>query len=291
MITALQQKERTFFTRNSFPVSGIRDGMPWQLERFDGRRVGPDNYGKSDHFILCWSTRGCGKMRLRMMDRDLPKGRLFFLRPGMMQAFKVLPPAGWLVRFRPAYLLKPVAEKMRLHFLAQRPFVDLSDVQLAALEVLALQLEERQRLPPEPDLSRLYLTLLTELTATYYRQANGIKPVHPHERVVIKLLELIDRHFREQLTTDFYAGRLGIVPRKLNEISLMGTGFLVAELVEDRRLAEAELLLSTTKLLMKEIAVRLGFINGSHFNFWFLQRRGVYPKAYRMLALEDCTYR
>jgi AraC-like DNA-binding protein len=256
-------------------------GLPFSVMRTEQLQAASD-YTRLDHYVLCWSNAGCGKMRLAFRGRDLPAGRLYLLHPGLVHTFLQYPKSGWVIRFRPQYLLRGTAERLQLHFLPVRNYVDLEPAQMDQLNRLAGYLAETTE--ENPALLCQYISLLTEQACTFYRAANSMAPVHVHRPMLLRLLELIDSHFREEIWTEFYAQRLGVVARKLNEICTKGTGFLVPELIEDRRLAEAEYLLATTKLLMKEIAAELSFTGSSHFSFWFKQRRSIHPKEFRKMT-------
>lgn len=264
------------------------EGLPFSVLRAEALQAGSD-YGKLEHYLLCWSTAGKGKMRLRFRDRELPAGRLYLLRPGTVQAFLQYPKSGWVIRFRPQYLQRSLTDQLKLHFLQVKPYVDLEPAQLEQLNRLAGYLAECSQ--ENPALICQYISLLAELASSYYREANAMRHVHAHVPVLIRLLELIESHFREELRTEFYAQHLGVVPRKLNELSTNGTGFLVPELIEDRRLAEAESLLAMTAKLIKEIAHELSFLSSSHFSYWFRQRRGLHPRDFRSQTLNTTGYR
>ena len=66
------------------------------------------------------------------------------------------------------------------------------------------------------------------------------------------------------------------------------TGFSINQYLRERRLDRAELLLRTTFLSIKEVALEAGLRSTSHFVHYFKKKYGVTPSAHRRaLAIFD----
>jgi AraC-like DNA-binding protein len=190
-----------------------------------------------------------------------------------------------LVRFRPHYLQRGLPQRLKLHF--KPPFVEINKTQCQKLDRLADFLTDVET--TNPQLLSAYLNLLVEEACTLFRQQNDIRHVHAHERLLVRLLELVEQNFRTELRTGFYGNVLGVVDRKLNEICKQGTGFLVMELIEMRRMEEAEAQLGMGRGMIKSIAAELNFCSTGHFTQWFFKRQGKRPKEYRDELLKEKT--
>ena len=98
---------------------------------------------------------------------------------------------------------------------------------------------------------------------------------------------LVEASFKSERSTRFYAGEMGMTPRRLRECCRQWYGGKgVFELVMDRLLSEAEFLLLTTDLPIKAIAYELGFSSAENFGTYFVRYRGLTPKQFRAKALE-----
>jgi len=92
---------------------------------------------------------------------------------------------------------------------------------------------------------------------------------------------LIEAHFREQLSIEQYANRVGVTPAHLNNLTRRFTGFTAQEMVHQRLLLEAKRQLIYTALSAKQIAEGLGFSEPAYFSRFFKRLTGLSPKAFR----------
>jgi len=94
--------------------------------------------------------------------------------------------------------------------------------------------------------------------------------------------KLLEQNFRICRSTSFYAGRLGVSPRKLNSwcrgrFAAKGFyGVLIA-----RVMAEAECRLLGSDEPIKVIAFELGFGSVQHFRTYFFRYSGISPSGFR----------
>lgn len=92
---------------------------------------------------------------------------------------------------------------------------------------------------------------------------------------------LIESHFRDQLSIDQYAYRLGITPAHLNNLARRFTGYTAQDMVHQRLVLEAKRQLLYTALSAKQIAEGLGFSEPAYFSRFFKRLTGVSPRAFR----------
>jgi two-component system response regulator YesN len=125
---------------------------------------------------------------------------------------------------------------------------------------------------PPHELRDAFLSVIHELVAS---RSTGQSPE------VRKLQQWVNDHFRENVGLEDLARHLGIsVSHCSREFSrLMGTPF--REHLRTRRLREAERLLKTTRLTVRELAERCGFRDGNYLTRVFTTVHGVSPGQYR----------
>lgn len=100
-----------------------------------------------------------------------------------------------------------------------------------------------------------------------------------------KLNELIHENYRTRKPTSFYAEQLNISPRALNDICKKITGRNLPQELNERRIAQAQLMLISTAKSIKEIALELGYDNQGHFATYFKKLKKMSPRQYRFNAL------
>ncbi|MDO6391701.1 AraC family transcriptional regulator [Pontibacter sp. BT731] len=128
-------------------------------------------------------------------------------------------------------------------------------------------------------LKAFLLKLMQYKTQTLTRQ--GL-----HEKRVYHFLLLLEHHFREEKSVTFYADKLSITPKRLNQILKQKTGKTITQLLQERLVVEAkqELVLSAKNI--QEIGYSLGFDDRSYFSRFFKKMTGQTPEQFQKQAKE-----
>ena len=95
------------------------------------------------------------------------------------------------------------------------------------------------------------------------------------------LFSLVDTYYRKERKVSFYASRIGLSPKRLNEILKMATGLTLTALLHYRLIIEARRQISYGKRNFKEIAFDLGFSEQAYFSRFFKKKTGQTPEAFR----------
>lgn len=93
--------------------------------------------------------------------------------------------------------------------------------------------------------------------------------------------ELAEANFLTQKQPGYYAERLKVSERKLNELCKKATGLTVGDYVNNRVILEAKRLLCNSPLTAKEVAFYLGFNDPSYFNRFFKLKTGMTALEFR----------
>lgn len=94
----------------------------------------------------------------------------------------------------------------------------------------------------------------------------------------------IERDCRRAWTITALAKLVNLSPSRLRHLFKSETGITPNQFIKEVRLSEAENLLRTTFLRVKEIMNRVGFLDESHFGHEFKKTYGVSPSKYRSNA-------
>ena len=122
-------------------------------------------------------------------------------------------------------------------------------------------------------------TLLIQLLSSCCNENFNRKNI---DRRILKILELIDKHFSEQHNTMFYAQQISLSEKRLNELTKESLGYTIKQLVLERLLLEAKRLINHGQLTFKEIAFELGFNDSSYFSRFFRIHSGLTPEQFKL---------
>ncbi|MEJ5964310.1 helix-turn-helix domain-containing protein [Pedobacter immunditicola] len=110
-----------------------------------------------------------------------------------------------------------------------------------------------------------------------------------HQKRVYEFLMLLESNYQQIRNTDFYAGKLGISSKRLNQIlkeKLDKTGM---QIIHDRIILEAKRSIIHSELTIKEIAYNLGFSDRPYFSRFFKKQTGKTPEGFQKEAKEHIT--
>jgi AraC-like DNA-binding protein len=105
--------------------------------------------------------------------------------------------------------------------------------------------------------------------------------IQPDATIIKGLNNLIEKYFKENKTTTFYADQLSLSTKVLNTKVKKLTGKTLYELIRYRIIKEAVLLLLYTDKSIKEISYELGMYDPSYFSRFFKKITGMQPKQYK----------
>jgi AraC family transcriptional activator of pobA len=107
-----------------------------------------------------------------------------------------------------------------------------------------------------------------------------------HQKRVYEFLMLLESNYQQVRNTDFYAGKLGISSKRLNQIlkeKLDKTGM---QLIHDRIILEAKRNIIHSESTIKQIADELGFSDRPYFSRFFKKQTGQTPEEFQKQAKE-----
>ncbi|MBR1593247.1 MAG: AraC family transcriptional regulator [Alloprevotella sp.] len=133
-----------------------------------------------------------------------------------------------------------------------------------------------------PLVRTLALALIYELGRTLLRAGNPeSEPAKRSEYIFRSFIRLLEENFREQRSVDFYAKALCISPKHLAFAVRSVSHQTPHNWINTYVVREARLLLRTTSMSVKEIALTLSFPSQSFFGTYFKTHTGLSPSAFR----------
>lgn len=99
-----------------------------------------------------------------------------------------------------------------------------------------------------------------------------------------KLLELIDAHYITQRRNEFYADKVALSTKRMNEVLQQSLGMSLKQQLQSRLLLEAKRLVGYSNDNIQDIAHKLQFSDVSYFNRFFKKLTQQTPKDFRALT-------
>jgi AraC family transcriptional activator of pobA len=112
-----------------------------------------------------------------------------------------------------------------------------------------------------------------------------------HQKRVYDFLMLLESNFQTVTNIDFYAGKLGISSKRLNQILKEKLDKTGTQIIHDRIILEAKRRIIHTEVTIKEIAYDLGFSDRPYFSRFFKKQTGQTPEAFQKMARQHIEYK
>jgi YesN/AraC family two-component response regulator len=114
-----------------------------------------------------------------------------------------------------------------------------------------------------------------------YRLSNKQEEKTGQEALVEKFLRLVQTHYREERTLNFYADRLCLTPIHLSRVIKAISHKSANEWIDDHVILEAKALLKSTGMTIQQISEELNFPSQSFFGKYFKRCIGMSPREYK----------
>ncbi|WP_405368291.1 helix-turn-helix domain-containing protein [Nonlabens sp. Asnod2-A12] len=125
-------------------------------------------------------------------------------------------------------------------------------------------------------------TLLKVLILHFIRyQNNEFLKQDLNQKRVFQFLELMETHYLNEQNPDYYAVRLGISLKRLNQILQEKLSLTARQVIQQRLITEAKRLLIKGELSIKEISYLLSFESIGSFSRFFKKNVGHSPTAFK----------
>ncbi|UWF68432.1 MULTISPECIES: helix-turn-helix domain-containing protein [unclassified Brucella] len=172
--------------------------------------------------------------------------------------------------------------------LVQMEGADEADLAFLALTMRHIQSEYQSR---KMHKNSMLESLLKSSLVQIIRHALALQPEHDtwqsyREPRIERLLELIDRHFREHRPVSFYAGQLGLSATHLNRLTRRVAGAPVQHMIARKLIDMARRDLVAMPSSVQHVAYSLGFSDPAYFSRFFQKMTGETPRAFRLRERE-----
>lgn len=187
-----------------------------------------------------------------------------------------------LAGLKGGFTLEPISY---LNADSRYPFIRLSDKRFRRLVMLSDDMHECLReTPVHYDLLRSQMwEFIFYVEKEYIAQGKQLRSGRSANHVP-EFINLVNKHFKTNHDSAFYADRLNITLNYLNKIVNETLGCNVRDYVMRRLISEAKILLRLTPTNVNEVAYALGFEDANYFIRLFKKSEGMTPGEYRKLG-------
>ncbi|MFA4868880.1 MAG: helix-turn-helix domain-containing protein [Pedobacter sp.] len=244
--------------------------------------------GRKDFFEIVWLKNEDALHALKDMDLDAKGDWIYLIPPYRVHQLNKAGKNGELISFKRDMLEEEDKEFLLDLFKIFNVQGEFSCLRLS--ETAAVELSEIFSLL-EKEYANHNMIMVKALLKVFLLKLIQVKE-HDftsqdiHQKRVYEFLMLLESNYQQVRNTDFYAGKLGISSKRLNQIlkdKLDKTGM---QLIHDRIILEAKRSIIHSEITIKEIAYELGFSDRPYFSRFFKKQTGQTPEEFQKQAKE-----
>ncbi|AZA93519.1 Arabinose operon regulatory protein [Chryseobacterium nakagawai] len=102
-----------------------------------------------------------------------------------------------------------------------------------------------------------------------------------HQKRVYQFIMLMDEHYKIERKAKFYASKIGVSEKRINQILKDKMNKTLTQLLHDRVVVEADRMLISGELTIKEIAFDLHFDDPAYFSRFYKKQTGHTPEEFK----------
>lgn len=227
--------------------------------------------------MFLWFTKGQGRITIAGVTRGYTANNAVFIPAGVMHGFEVGPQVfGTAVFFGRGSSVSLPTQAQHLRIREVHAQQELNMI----LDSMAREIDSA--VPAHDRATRHYLGLLgVWLERQSMRGAPDAPKPDAARRLVTRYTALMEQQFRNGTGVGDLAAALGVTPTHLTRCCRIACGRSAIEVLQDRRIFEARIMLAETKLPVARIGEALGFASPAYFTRSFQHLTGRTPTAFR----------
>lgn len=235
--------------------------------------------------IIFLENQQQGKMTINQDTHEQLQDTLFFQSPEHLFSFvRGNAMQGFLIFFQPEFL-QPYAPTILSEFSffsnLQQNLFELDTTEKTAFISLFDNLMAEKS---QANIAKYLLLALLEKSKALQEKRLSIEKTSPRQhQLMASFRNLVNNHFIENKSVEFYAEKLHLTPNYLNSQIKTHTGISAKAHINDRLLLEAKNMLTYTEVDVAEIAFMLQFSDPSYFGKFFRKHTQMTPNQFRQL--------
>lgn len=241
---------------------------------------------RHDFFIIILFDKGDGIHNIDSIDYPIGSEEIHILFPGQMHKWHIKENSkGYQLMITPSFL-EQFAPYFRYSFTnyQNHPIIKLAAEAFQKLkyEFNAIK-EELKNTNSLIHLLRARAAVIAAIVSAEAEEQFVEFKVYQSNEKLAKFNMLIDEHFVEEKSVQFYAEKLNISANYLNILCKKNLKVTATELIHQRISIEAKRLLQNNEFSIKEIAYQLGFSDNTYFSIFFKNQTDLTPSEFRTI--------
>lgn len=192
-------------------------------------------------------------------------------------------PTGWLLRFNDEFIVDS-------KFITYANYYEYSNIELndvhqldSIIAIIHLIDNELKQSNKNTKITSSLFDILFEMIERTRLESVKSKEMSslPYNITFKNFLRIVENNFSRDENVEFYANKLNMSARSLNQICQQILQKSITEIIEIRKLLEAKKLLLKTDMTISEIGYELGYNDKAYFSNVFKKKNGVTPSDFR----------
>ncbi|WP_299836076.1 helix-turn-helix domain-containing protein [uncultured Tenacibaculum sp.] len=257
----------------------------------------PVDHNQFDHhkvsfYVIFLITEGNGAHSINYQDYSYQKGSIFTLRKNNIHKFHKSEAKGNILVFTEDFIIKysDKFETLKLFQLFNEmlsvPKIQLNNEDFEEIYNIVVQIQtEFSRDNDSYSIAiirSLVQVLILKLLRIKSKNNKNFNNQHYHISF-IKLQELIEKECFESKKVSYYADKMGVTSKTLNNITQSIIGKPVKSFIDEILILQIKRLIINSQLSLTEIAYHVGFDSSTNFFKFFRKRTQLSPKEFKAL--------
>lgn len=252
---------------------------------------------RANYYSIIIIVTGQGKYFIDRHSYPTKNCTIYFTNPGHVKGFEIYElTKGFVITFAESFLKQYVREDIFTEF----PFLiaEVAPPQYPNQEIFQEFADLRNQLIREYQsnsdfkykiIGSLMVVLLLKIKERFWQTYNPLNELDSGSQIVITFKRNLEQHFRDLTAGNIdtlyqvkdYAEAQYLHPSYLSTVIKSKTGKSVNNWIAEKVIAEAQAILSRSRLSVQEVAYQLGYKEPGHFSRFFKKHTGISPSAFR----------
>ena len=278
--------------RQDIPRYDLPDNDHVRVSRLEEKHVAkyfPTHRHKYYEMVIIRSCEeGDFSHNIDFVSYPLITGRIYFIAPNQAHGWNTKiynkEYKGYLLTFNEEFLLtgnSTLEQHLQKLFnpLNKEPFIEFEPSKfIETFPTMYLLEEEYKKEASDYFVMRSLLETLIHYMARLKSESLGEMGLNCQR--LVELGKVIEQHYKEQKSVEFYARKLELSAKRLNEIAKETSGQTVTQMLHKRLLLEAKREMISQNKTIQTISDELGFENASYFARFFKKQEGISPTEF-----------
>ena len=246
-----------------------------------------------DFYQLMWFWHGTGSHQIDFNDEEVSPNKVFVISPGQLHQFKDLEsPEGIIIQFDEGFFsemddnLDSIIKYSVFNAFHLPPYYIIDNETGERLKGIAAEMN-REKSDVEKFAHDNYIYSLVKMFLIIIIR-EGLRTDNKHiynnsaaYQYFINFRKELDHNYRRYHTVQQYATALRMSSKTLTQRVIQYSGQSPLKLINNKLIVEAQRMLKSKPMLIKEIAYELGFDDDSYFVKFFKRQTGLLPSEFK----------